>query len=149
MKTNRILSTAMLFIVAFATISCSKENKEYAKDVVGNYEGTIVMAVSGTTYGTHDVTVNVQSSSDDQVSMTIPAFGEGHMSMPELTVTGVVVDKNGGTYTLKKDQFSISVDDVPYKGSIDGTVNDGKLSFSCPVTPGAMPMSVDLTFTTK
>ena len=149
MKTSKFLLTAVLSVLTLATISCSKENKEYAKEVVGNYDGSLVMSVSGTSYGSFDLEVNVQSSSDDQVTMTIPAFGEGHMAMPELAITNVDVDKSGNTYTLKKDQFTITVNEVPYKGSIDGTINDGKLNFTCPVTPGAMPMSVELSFSSK
>ena len=149
MKKNKILLTAVLYLLTLASISCSKDGKECAKDVAGSYDGTLVMSVSGTNYGTFDMVVDVKSTSDDQVSMTIPAFGEGHMAMPELTVTNVDVDKDGSTYTLKKDQFTITVNEVPYKGSINGTVKDGKLTFTSPVTPGAMPMAVDLNFTTK
>lgn len=152
MKRNKILLTAVLSLLTLASISCSKDDKdgkEFAKDVAGSYDGTLVMSVSGTNYGTFDMVVNVESTSNDQVSMTIPAFGEGHMSMPELTVTNVDVEKEGSTYSLKKDQFTITVGEVPYKGSINGTVQDGKLTFTSPVTPGAMPMSVDLNFTTK
>lgn len=149
MKTSKILLTLALSLLTIANISCSKDDKEYAKEVAGSYEGTLDMAVRGTSYGTFDLVVNIESTSDDQVTMTIPAFGEGHMAMPELTVTNVSVDKDGSTYTLKKDQFTITVNEVPYKGSINGTVKDGKLTFTSPVTPGAMPMAVDLNFTTK
>jgi hypothetical protein len=149
MKRSKILLAAVLSLLTFTAISCSEDDNEYAKEVAGSYDGTLVMSVSGTDYGTFDMVVNVESTSDDQVSMAIPAFGEGHMAMPELTVTNVDVDKDGSTYTLKKDQFTITVNEVPYKGSINGTVKDGKLTFTSPVTPGAMPMAVDLNFTTK
>ena len=149
MKRSNILLTAVFSVLTLLSISCSKDGKEYAKDVVGNYDGTLVMSVSGTNYGTFDLVVNVESTSDDQVSMTIPAFGEGHMAMPELTITNIDVDKDGSTYTLEKDQFTITVNEVPYKGSVNGIVKDGKLTFTSPVIPGAMPMAVNLDFTTK
>lgn len=149
MKRSKILLAAVLSLLTFTAISCSEDDNEYAKEVAGSYDGALVMSVSGTDYGTFDMVVNVESTSDDQVTMTIPAFGEGHMAMPEFSVTNVSVDKDGSTYTLKKDQFTFTVDEVPYKGSLNGTVKDGKLTFASAVTPGAMPMSVDLNFTTK
>lgn len=149
MKRSKILLTAVFSVLTLLSVSCSKGGKEYAKDVVGNYDGTLVMSVSGTNYGTFDLVVNVESTSDDQVCMTIPAFGEGHMAMPELTITNIDVDKDGSTYILEKDQFTITVNEVPYKGSVNGIVKDGKLTFTSPVIPGAMPMAVNLDFTTK
>lgn len=146
MKTNKMLTLATFVALGLAAVSCGKD---YSKDVEGNYDGTIVMAVSGATQGSFDATVAVKSTADNEVSVTLPAMGEGRMGMPELAVNGVTVDKDGSTYTLKKGEFTITVGETPYVGSLEGTVKDGKLGFTCSVKPGAMPMNIDLTFSSK
>lgn len=146
MKTNMILTLATIVALSLAAVSCGKD---YSKDVEGNYDGTIVMAVSGATQGSFDATVAVKSTADNEVSITLPAMGEGRMGMPELAVSGVSVDKDGSAYTLKKGEFTITVDETPYVGSLEGSVKDGKLGFTCSVKPGEMPMNIDLTFSSK
>ncbi len=146
MKTAKIITLVAVATVSLFAASCGKDP---AKEVEGNYDGTVVMAVSGATMGTFEATVNVKSTSDDEVTVTLPAMGEGHMGMPELAITGVSVDKDGSAYTLKKGEFTMTVGETPYTGTLDGTVKDSKLNFNCSVKPGAMPMAVDLVFTSK
>lgn len=146
MKKAKIMMMALVATLSIAAVSCGKD---YAKDVEGTYKGTIDMAVSGATMGSFDATVVVKADGDDAVKLTLPAFGEGHMAMPELTVDGVSVDKDGSNCTLKKGEFSVTVGTVAYAGSLNGTVKDSKLNFTCDVTPGSMPMAINLTFTGK
>lgn len=146
MKKAKIMMMALVATLSMAAVSCSKD---YAKDVEGSYAGTLEMAVSGATMGTFDATVVVKADGDEAVSLTLPSIGEGRTALPELTLSGVSVDKDGSNYTLKKSDFTITVDNIAYNGSIDGTVKDSKLSFACDITPGAMPMAINLTFSSK
>ena len=146
MKKAKIMMMALVATLSMAAVSCSKD---YAKDVEGSYAGTLEMAVSGATMGTFDATVVVKADGDEAVSLTLPSIGEGRTAIPELTLSGVSVDKDGSNYTLKKSDFTITVDNIAYNGSIDGTVKDSKLSFACDITPGAMPMAINLTFSSK
>ena len=146
MKKAKIMMMALVATLSMAAVSCSKD---YAKDVEGSYAGTLEMAVSGTTMGTFDATVVVKADGDEAVSLTLPSIGEGRTAIPELTLSGVSVDKDGSNYTLKKSDFTITADNIAYNGSIDGTVKDSKLSFACDITPGAMPMAINLTFSSK
>lgn len=146
MKKAKIMMMALVATLSIAAVSCGKD---YAKDVEGSYAGTLDMAVSGATMGSFDATVVVKADGDDAVSLTLPTIGEGRTAIPELTLSGVNVDKDGSNYTLKKDNFTITVDNIAYTGSIDGTVKDSKLNFACDITPGAMPMAINLTFSSK
>ena len=146
MKKAKIMMMALVATLSMAAVSCSKD---YAKDVEGSYAGTLEMAVSGATMGTFDATVVVKADGDEAVSLNLPTIGEGRTAIPELTLSGVSVDKDGSNYTLKKSDFTITVDNIAYNGSIDGTVKDSKLSFACDITPGAMPMAINLTFSSK
>lgn len=146
MRKTKIMTMALAAALSIAAVSCGKD---YAKDVEGSYAGTLEMAVSGATMGTFDATVVVKADGDEAVSLTLPTIGEGRTAIPELTLSGVSVDKDGSNYTLKKSDFTITVDNIAYNGSIDGTVKDSKLSFACDITPGAMPMAINLTFSSK
>lgn len=137
---------ATLVALALASVSCSKE---YAKNIEGNYEGTFVKTVSGITMGSYSATVAIEATSDDEVTLSIPAMGEGISALPKMLISKVSVDRDGNVYSLKRDQFSFSSDGISYTVSLDGKQEDGKLNLACDVTSGNMSTPIHLSFSNK
>lgn len=141
-----MFALAVVAMLGLTMVGCSKD---YADKVTGSYEGTMKMSVQSTDYPSVDATVVIKSEDENLVSITIPAMGEGRMAMPELTIGGVSVSKDGKTYNLSKEEINITVEEIAWTGTLSGSVESEKLTLTTSLKPGAMPMSIDLTFTTK
>ena len=150
MKTIKLILCAL---VALSTVfvSCKKNNEELspAKDIAKSYNGLISMSVSGRPVGdTTVVTVTLVATSNDYVTVKLPAVGEGRMALPALDVAKVQVNTtNDDKYMLAETSFEQTIDSVTFTGALRGTVANEKLTLSYSVKPDAMPMNIDFVFT--
>ena len=105
MKTMKIKDLMMMMVAAvtltFGVCACSSDDDDDTKpaavavadQVAGTYTGKQVLTVMGEPdEGT--VTFVFTKSSDNAVDMTIPAYGEGMMTIPEMLVKGIALTKS-------------------------------------------------------
>ena len=134
------------------TFTFTEEEPGAAASVAGDYEGNMVMSVAGTGYDPVSATVTLVRESAGSVAVTLPAVGEGRMAINGFSIEGVSVVEDGTVYRLVKEEYTASVarasgeGSIEYTGSLSGTVVDGKLTLEYSVTPGAMPMSINFSF---
>ena len=143
--------------LVFGMCSCGDDDKDepeaaLAEQVDGWYTGQEILTVMGEPdEGT--VMFLFTKSSDVAVDMTIPAYGEGMMTIPELPVKGITLTKSGNTITGKLASYTGSV------ASADGsekayTVSDVTVLFNeknvvvtFSLKYGNMPFAFDGQFT--
>ena len=145
MKSTKLLNFAMAVLLL---VSCSKgdEDVDYAKSVSGSYTGSLIMSVMGSSDTTECTMVEVSRESVNRVSVTLPAYGEGRMSLPSMVVGGVTVAQSGGSYLLSKGEYGLTHDSTYYSGNLSGIVYGGKLKLDYTCRPGAMPMAINFSF---
>ena len=141
-------ASLMLICATFTGIvSCSDDKKEEpktpeaAKEVAGTYTGDIDCYVMGTLYTTYtNNTFVITAEDEDDVTIKIPAYGEGNMMFPEITVTDVDVEGADGKYTLEETNFAGSFESgTAYTGSIGGKFENNTLTLNFSYAIGAMP----------
>lgn len=148
MRTGKTLMLGLMAFCAIAFSSCKKEKP--AEEIEGSYKGTIVMSVSGTEQGSVDTTIVLTAVNEEQVKILIPAMGEGRMSVPDITINNVnVSEASDNLYNLAETAVEFTNNDITWKGSIKGNVNNNVLNLEYTLQPGAMPMSIDFVFTSK
>lgn len=110
----RSLMTLMVATAAFvfSMSSCGSDDDApevaVATQVAGSYTGTEAMIVMGETdEGTKTFTFT--KATDISVDMTIPAYGEAMMSLPEMPVKNIPLTKNGNTITGKLASYESTV----------------------------------------
>lgn len=132
------LLTALTLALGFT--ACSDNEKDEPRDssvaeVVGEYVGTMACTAMGTDLNFDDVAVTVTAADDNNVDITVDAFGNPPMRFSALKITGVTVSGN----QLVATEFSgTAADGKNYSGALQGELN-GKLSLNLTVTYGAMP----------
>ena len=114
MKIRNFMTMAMVTVaLVFGVSSCGDDDKDepeaaLAEQVDGWYSGQEILTVMGEPdEGT--VLFRFTKSSDIIVDMTIPAYGEGMMTIPELPVKGITLSKSGNTITGKLASYTGSV----------------------------------------
>lgn len=119
--------------------------------IADRYQGSLVMSVMGKPYGEPaDVTITLEASGKNSVTVKLPAMGEGRMALPALDIADVAVNASDyNTFTLAETSFEQTVDSLHCTGTVKGSVADGKLTLNYSVKPGSMPMNIDFVFTTK
>ncbi|MBR4217522.1 MAG: calycin-like domain-containing protein, partial [Bacteroidales bacterium] len=119
--------------------------------IADRYQGSLAMSVMGKPYGEPaDVTITLEASGKNSVTVKLPAVGEGRMALPALDIADVAVNASDyNTFTLAETSFEQTVDSLHCTGTVKGSVVDGKLTLNYSVKPGAMPMNIDFVFTTK
>ncbi|MBQ9435451.1 MAG: hypothetical protein IJU33_04920 [Bacteroidales bacterium] len=119
--------------------------------IADRYQGSLVMSVMGKPYGEPaDVTITLEASGKNSVTVKLPAVGEGRMALPALDIADVAVNTSDyNTFTLAETSFEQTVDSLHCTGTVKGSVVDGKLTLNYSVKPGDMPMNIDFVFTTK
>ena len=156
------IKSFMTMMVAMAALvmcvsSCGDDDKDVpeaalAEQVDGWYSGQEILTVMGEPdEGT--VLFCFTKSSDIVVDMTIPAYGEGMMTIPELPVKGITLTKSGNTITGKLASYTGSV--LSADGSEKAyTVNDVTVLFNdknvvatFTLKYGNMPFAFDGQFT--
>jgi hypothetical protein len=147
MKISKNVFVAAVAAFVMSTVGCTKD---VAENIAGTYDGIVTMSVRGETQGDPtEAKVIIASESENTVSITLPQMGEGRVSIPSFTVTGVSVAKNGKVYNIEKENISATVESMQITGSLVGNVESGKLNMSYSLKPGAMPMNIDFTFAGK
>lgn len=157
MKLKTIL---MMAIVALCSVACSEDDDvmPVADSVVGTYNGTLDMSVSGKNVGFSDLSVVLTKTSDETVTLAIvnEEVATGGMSISRIEIDGITVtDTGNSTYTLSKvvpetgftatDTGSANQTVWTFK-SFSGSVKGGKLDLNMVGKPGAMPMPITMEF---
>ena len=119
--------------------------------IADRYQGSLAMSVAGRPMGEPaDVTITLEASGKNSVTVKLPAMGEGSMALPALDIANVAVNTSDyNTFTLAETAFEQTVDSLHCTGTVKGTVVGDKLTLNYSVKPGAMPMNIDFVFTTK
>ena len=103
------IKSLMTLMVAAATFvfgmsSCGSDDDTpevaVATQVAGSYTGSETMIVMGEP-DESTKTFHFTKATDISVDMTIPAYGEAMMSLPEMPVKNIPLTKNGNTITGK------------------------------------------------
>lgn len=160
MKNLRFIFVTMLLCLGFAAAltSCSDKEDEpsdsvasgAAAKVAGTYSGDMGCIVMNTPFNFEDMTIEVESVDDDTVEINIPSFGPSsmNMKMPALTVPGVKVTGEDGSYTLATTEFDETTDEgKSYSGKISGSYNNNELKISYELRYGNMPMPMVCSYT--
>ena len=96
----------------FSMSSCSSNDDEpevaVADQVVGSYTGTEVLTVMGEADESTE-TFEFTKGSDVSVDVTLPKYGEGMMTVPALSVKGIMLTKNDNTITGKLAKYEGTV----------------------------------------
>ena len=141
----RSLMTMTLAVVAFvfSMSSCSSNDDEpevaVAEQVAGSYTGTEVLTVMGEVDESTE-TFEFSKSTDSSVDMVIPKYGEGMMTVPALTVKGIMLTKSGNTITGKL---------AKYEGAVKSADGSEKAYTVSDVTVIFSDKTVVVTFTQK
>ena len=144
MKSIKTFVMAALAIVMFGFASCTKENKP-AQSIAKTYIGTLSYGVSEMTEV--EASVELKAESDDKISIVLPAIGEGMMSIPAFTLSGIAVSTTDNkVFAIAETEINQTVGTTNYTGTLGGNVDNGKLTLNYALKPGAMPMSITFTF---
>lgn len=140
------MMVAMLtFCVVFT--SCSSDDDDTvaaAKEIVGSYTGNLAMTGMGETSSHDNITMKIEAVDDATVKVTLPACGEGMMSLPALEVPAVKVSGSNGAYAFSQENYAGTVTvngaEKKYTVTLQGTLKDKTLTVSYSVQYGKMPM---------
>lgn len=147
-------------VVALCSVACSDDDDvmPVADSVVGTYNGTLDMTVSGNSAGSSELSVVITKTSDAMVSIAIVNKEEstGGMSISRVEIDGITVaDTGNSTYALSKvvpeegftatDTGSANQTVWTFK-SFSGSVEGGTLDLNMLGQPGAMPMPITMVF---
>ena len=133
---------AMAFV--FGMSSCGSDDKDepeapVANQVVGSYTGSEVLTVMGEA-DESDETFEFTKATDVSVDVTLPQYGEGMMTVPALTVKGIMLTKSGNTITGKL---------AKYEGVVKSADGSEKAYTVSDVTVIFSDKTVVVTFTQK
>lgn len=157
MKFKTFFASMALLMSTATLVSCSddKDSKgnddapavPAAKELVGTYEGDMTSTVMGSESTFEDMTFAVTATDDVTASITIPTFGNPPMQVPEITITGIKVSGEDGTYTLAPTEFSgVTESGKNYSGTTKGSFANGTLDVQFSLQYGAMPMPMICSF---
>ena len=140
------MMVAMLTMcVAFT--SCSNDDDDTvaaAKEIVGSYTGNLAMTVMGQASSHDNITMKIEAVDNATVKVTLPAFGEGMMSLPDLEVPAVKVSGSNGAYAFSQENYAGTVTvngaEKKYTVTLQGTLKDNTLTVKYSVQYGKMPM---------
>lgn len=76
-------------------------------------------------------------------------MGTKSYEIGEMTITNVACEKVGDEITMSQPEFQCMAGDFDTKGSLVGTLENGKLSFTLLYKPGSMPFDVQSVFEGK
>lgn len=123
-----------------------------AADIIaGAYTDDMTCSVMGQASTYEDVTVNVTKVSDGVVSIALPSFGSGAMTLPVITLRGVKVSGSATTATIAEQEIKGTVVNASgaekeYTCTIAGTYNAGHLTLNYSLQYGSMPMAMVCSF---
>lgn len=141
------MMVAMLTMcVAFT--SCSSEDDPVpvaaASKVAGTYVDSLQLTVMGSTSTYKDLEVKVEAANDETVNIILPAYGEGRMALPSLTIPAVKVAGSNNNYAFGVTDYKSSVEvngaTKEFTMTLQGTYVAGKLTLNYTLVYGTMPM---------
>jgi hypothetical protein len=145
MKVQNFFAYLMAATMVCVTPACSDDDDDTpaSQEISGTYSGTMALSVMGQDQGSGEETITIQSISDNTVSVQLSAYGSGHMSLPEMTISGISVSGENGIYTLNETAIDQVVNETTYTGSISGAIAGKEATLTISLKPGAMPMSIN------
>lgn len=141
------MMVAMLTMcVAFT--SCSSEDDPVAvaaaSEVAGTYVDSLQLTVMGSTSTYKDLEVKVEAANEETVNIILPAYGEGRMALPSLTIPAVKVAGSNNNYAFGVTDYKSSVEvngvTKEFTMTLQGTYVAGKLTLNYTLVYGTMPM---------
>ena len=163
---KKFMSIAAIFVAMVSTVlftSCGSDDSNgstevptaaAAEEVAGTYTCNGTLTVMNKENKVTDASYKFEKKTDNTVTLTIPATGEGAKAFPDLPVEGVSVTKNDdGTYdlSLEKGTYTTSEagEDKSYTiEALTGTVkSDGTIVLAYSLQYGVMPMPMVATLT--
>lgn len=141
------MMVAMLTMcVAFT--SCSNDDDPVAvaaaSAVAGTYVDSLQLTVMGSTSTYKDLEVKVEAANDETVNVILPAYGEGRMALPSLTIPAVKVAGSDNNYAFGVTDYKSSVEvngaTKEFTMTLQGTYVAGKLTLNYTLVYGTMPM---------
>lgn len=141
------MMVAMLTMcVAFT--SCSSDDDPVAvaaaSKVAGTYVDSLQLTVMGSTSTYKDLEVKVEAANEETVNIILPAYGEGRMALPSLTIPAVKVAGSDNNYAFGVTDYKSSVEvngaTKEFTMTLQGTYVAGKLTLNYTLVYGTMPM---------
>lgn len=141
------MMVAMLTMyVAFT--SCSNDDDPVAvaaaSEVAETYVDSLQLTVMGSTSTYKDLEVKVEVANDETVNIILPAYGEGRMALPSLTIPAVKVAGSDNNYVFGVTDYKSSVEvngaTKEFTMTLQGTYVAGKLTLNYTLVYGTMPM---------
>lgn len=141
------MMVAMLTMcVAFT--SCSNDDDPVAvaaaSEVAGTYVDSLQLTVMGSTSTYKDLEVKVEAANEETVNVILPAYGEGRMALPSLTIPAVKVAGSNNNYAFGVTDYKSSVEvngvTKEFTMTLQGTYVAGKLTLNYTLVYGTMPM---------
>lgn len=113
----------------------------------GTYTGTLTVSVMGTAADPIENAQVTLAANEDTWTLTLPEMGIGSMTIDPISVVVQMAESNDG-YTLTAENIGAVSGETNITGSLTGTVsNDGNtMTLSAEITPGAMPMAINVNF---
>lgn len=139
------MMVAMLTMcVAFTSCSNDDDPVAAASEVAGTYVDSLQLTVMGSTSTYKDLEVKVEAASDETVNIILPAYGEGRMALPSLTIPAVKVAGSDNNYAFGVTDYKSSVEvngaTKEFTMTLQGTYVAGKLTLNYTLVYGTMPM---------
>ena len=144
------IKSFMAIMVAAVTLvlgmnSCSSDSGDeseaaVANLVAGTYMGTEVLTVMGEVDESTETLIFAKAS-DTSVEVTLPKYGEGMMTIPALSVKGIMLTKIGDTISGKLDKYEGTTDNGKTYVISDIVVlfNDKNVVMTFKMKYGSMP----------
>ncbi len=152
-KTTSIVMMAIA-VAMFILTGCKKDNDSAGEDIAlgyyveGDYNGLVSYSVMGQMMNEIDAVVTLEKDVDNTISITLPEIVEGMLSIPEISLSEVVISTTDKVvFTIEETEINTTIDSTNYVGTLNGVVDGDNLSLEYSVKPGAMPMSIDYAFT--
>lgn len=152
MKKIKTMLAMMLALVCMSVAfsSCGGDDDDNttaaaAAQVVGTYTGDLTIKVSTSESTTEGLEFKVEKVDDSHVNVTLPAYGEGKMYFPGLTIKNLSLTGSNGTYTIPETSFDQKItyngeEKVIQKSAITATFTNGKMQLKYAMQYGIMPM---------
>ncbi len=141
-------------VAMFAFTGCKKDNDSAGEDIAlgyyveGDYNGLVSYSVMGEMMNEVESVVTLAKDVDNTISITLPSIGEGMLSIPEISLSEVVISTTDKVvFTIEETEINTTIETTNYVGTVKGVVDGDNLTLDYSIKPGAMPMSIDFAFT--
>ena len=145
MKIKNFLAIMMAAVtLSMSAVSCDDDddddNETLAEEAADSYLGDMTLTVMGSASEYDSVTFVLKAETDNTISLTTPAIGEGSMALPALTVNGLELTK---TSVAGVDIITVSVDEIAGSIEVNGETKNYTFSgLNIAVSPAAETASI-------